>query len=548
MISIGPLFLILTGVSNIALGLFVLFRNARTHANVLFSCFVFSMALWSTTILLFLHASNEVTAVYYMKGAYVSALFVGLSYYLFAQEFPSRRRAPRLWIRWATISATVVLALYLLLPGTLVTGIVEDTQKYFRQDEFDFLVFAFAFVYLFVGGLITTWIAYFASTLHPQKTQLLYVAVSVTFAGAAGMYYNLFLPSPYLAEFTYIWTGPLFTFFISMMISYAMFRHRLFNIKLALAELMTFALLVILIIRLIIRESVSVFWMDITFLVFAIVLSILIMRSVQKEVSTAQELKQLTKYLSHANARLRVLDKQKTEFVSIASHQLRSPIAAVSGYTSLILEGSYGNIPERLKVPIARIYESSRGLAVMVDDFLNVTRIEQGRMKYANSTFELGSLVEQVIAEVQLLAAQKKLTLTSKSAGRKPITVKGDEGKTKQVVTNVIDNAVKYTQKGTITIELTLEKRVARVTVSDTGIGISPETQAQLFQKFSRAENANSVNVHGTGLGLYIAREMMRAQGGDITVSSPGVDKGSIFVVTVPLHDTSGVSGGESSS
>ncbi len=250
----------------------------------------------------------------------------------------------------------------------------------------------------------------------------------------------------------------------------------------------------------------------------------------------------LARYLANANARLRELDKQKTEFVSLASHQLRSPIAAIRGYTSMLLDGTYGKISPKLKDPLVRVFRSGQQLSIVVDDFLNVTRIEQGRLAYHFQDMDLRELVTDVANDYALAAKTKSLELVVDIACPSEVRVSGDAAKLRQVFSNVLDNAIKYTEHGSVKIALHAlrEQNSAAVTVADSGLGIPPGEQERLFNKFIRASNANSGTVYGSGLGLYIAREIVRAHNGWIHVASPGVGKGTTFTIELPLAKEEG--------
>jgi signal transduction histidine kinase len=279
----------------------------------------------------------------------------------------------------------------------------------------------------------------------------------------------------------------------------------------------------------------------VTFLV-SVVGGILLVRSVEKEIQAREkiefqkkEMEIINLKLSAANDRLKDLDKQKTEFVSFASHQLRSPLTAMKGYASLILEGDYGPITEDLKKAAQIIFDSTKTLAIVVDDYLNVSRIELGQMKYDFASFDLRVLVQDVVDELKPNVEKAGLKLESNFEEGVAYTVKGDKEKLKQVVTNIVDNSVKYTPSGKISISLEEDNKKIRLIVTDTGIGIAKEVIPKLFSKFSRAANANKTNMRGTGLGLFIAREIVNAHKGKIWVESEGDGKGSKFVVEIPV-------------
>jgi signal transduction histidine kinase len=193
------------------------------------------------------------------------------------------------------------------------------------------------------------------------------------------------------------------------------------------------------------------------------------------------------------------------------------------------LEGDFGELPKHLESPMKTVFHSCESLANIVEDFLNISRIEQNRMKYELSEFAVGDILGQVLEELKPTFAQKGLTVEKMIDDG--IMVKADKGKIKQIINNIIDNSIKYTPKGGISVRLEKNDGNALITVKDTGIGINPKTIPKLFQKFSRAEDAAKANIMGTGLGLYVASQMIKAQGGHIWVESEGDGKGSTFFI-----------------
>jgi signal transduction histidine kinase len=202
----------------------------------------------------------------------------------------------------------------------------------------------------------------------------------------------------------------------------------------------------------------------------------------------------------------------------------------------MMLEGSFGTVPPPLREPLERISESSALMASSVEDYLSVSRIESGNMKYNCSAFNLANETEKIVDDLRRTAIKKGLVLTSKNDLTTPTLVSADLGKTQQIIHNLLTNAIKYTPRGSITVHIheSKKEKCVAVDVIDTGIGMSEETIAELFGKFVRAKNAHHVNASGTGLGLYIAREMARKMGGDIVATSHGEGNGSRFRLTLP--------------
>ena len=180
-------------------------------------------------------------------------------------------------------------------------------------------------------------------------------------------------------------------------------------------------------------------------------------------------------------------------------------------------------------------------LASIVDDYLNVSRIELGSIRYTFETINLKDLVENVVAELKpnidkAKNVNFKLNIADPQADYQ---MTADKDKLKQVIANLVDNSIKYTPKGDVNVSLVHDKATHKLIfkVQDTGIGISPEILPKLFQKWSRADNANKTNIKGTGLGLYVAKEIINAHHAQMRAESPGEGKGSTFVVELePLN------------
>jgi signal transduction histidine kinase len=198
----------------------------------------------------------------------------------------------------------------------------------------------------------------------------------------------------------------------------------------------------------------------------------------------------------------------------------------------MLLDGDFGPVEGEVKDAITKVYASTNDLVVLVGDYLDVSRIEQGRMQYDFSTFDLRDLAGTVVTELKPNIEKAKLQLDFDYDQNGEFRVNADQGKIKQVVSNLIDNSVKYTPKGSIHVWIA-HTRPGKVTlsISDTGVGIHPEVLPRLFEKFTRAPDASKTNIMGTGLGLYVAKKMIEAHHGQIWAEPAGVGKGSSFFI-----------------
>ncbi|MBU1755081.1 HAMP domain-containing histidine kinase [Patescibacteria group bacterium] len=316
-------------------------------------------------------------------------------------------------------------------------------------------------------------------------------------------------------------------------IAVLMVRFKTFHAGILAAQALVVALLILVGSQLTFVRSTTNVVLTIVALILTALMGTYLIRSVQRETAQRKRIEKLATDLSEANGRLKQLDQLKSEFLSVASHQLRAPITAIRGYTSNIIDGSYGSVPTYIVDPLKVIYESSRLMASSIEDYLNISRIEQGRMKYEKSEFDVSDLTHRVVNELEPVATAKGLKLLFSTSG--PAKITADIGKMKQVITNLIDNAIKYTTEGSVSVGVTIAGPVVRMTVKDTGVGINADDIEKLFSKFTRARDANSVNTTGTGLGLYVAKQLTEGNGGKVWVESEGVGKGATFIVEMPV-------------
>jgi len=326
------------------------------------------------------------------------------------------------------------------------------------------------------------------------------------------------------------------TFFMAMM-GTLIVRFKTFNVGMVASQALLIVLVILTASQFTYVASRTGTVITAVTLVFTAIIGIILVRSVKKEIAQRAELLVLTGKLEKANVRLKDLDKLKSEYVSIASHQLRSPLTAIRGYASLLREGNYGKIPVKGLEALERIEDSSKLMAIGIEDYLNVSRIESGNMKYNYADFNLKDETEKVCDDLRAEALKKGLTIIFRSDLNSRGVINADIGKTIQILQNLINNSVKYTPKGSIRVLVrddVVRKKIF-VDIVDTGIGMDEDALETVFEKFERASNANSVNISGTGLGLYVALKMAEAMKGGITAHSEGANRGSRFTIEMPL-------------
>jgi signal transduction histidine kinase/MFS family permease len=256
-----------------------------------------------------------------------------------------------------------------------------------------------------------------------------------------------------------------------------------------------------------------------------------------------QRIEDATKELRTSNEALHKLDEAKDEFVSMASHQLRTPLTSVKGYISMVLEGDAGKITNVQRQLLGEAFTSSERMVHLINDFLNVSRLQTGKFMLEARPIDLAKVITQEVDSLKTTAGARGLALSYRAPSSFPILYI-DEGKIRQVIMNFIDNAIYYSdEEKTITVSLVTEDGDAIFKVHDTGIGVPKAEQAHLFSKFFRATNARKQRPDGTGVGLFLAKKVIVAHGGSIVFESTE-GEGSTFGFRLPIkrlsaaHDT----------
>lgn len=544
-------------VINSALALLILTNSANKSSGRVYSGITVMTLSWIWSIVFYRLSSPE-HVLLWTKILYISATFIASNFLFFTYLFPIAEKFP--WWKKTLI----------FIPNLAVIGLVYFTDLIIKnaavrpglENSIEFgklyILYVIYILSYFIYSFVRLFIKYYRLEDKLQRRQAMYILVGYLISANIAFGSNLILP--WLGYFNFNWLGQVSTVFIVTFATYAIVKHQLFNIKAVTAELFIGFLWIFLIIRIILGQNTQEKLLSGGLLAISIVIGVFLIRSINSEVRARQEIEKLAVDLADANDRLKELDKQKTEFVSLASHQLRGPLTAIKGYGSMLLEGDFGELQTEVKEAVEKMYKSTQDLVVVVGDYLDVSRIEQGRMQYDFSTFDLRELVQTVATELRPTVENAHLKLDFDCTPNTPdakFFINADKGKIKQVLGNIIDNAAKYTPQGSIHIWLskkngqglvgqpqneatqnTSNTAKVLVAISDTGVGIHPDVMPKLFAKFTRAPDASKTNILGTGLGLYVARKMIEAHNGRIWAESAGTGKGSTFFIELDSVNT----------
>jgi signal transduction histidine kinase len=310
------------------------------------------------------------------------------------------------------------------------------------------------------------------------------------------------------------------------LLAYLIVRYKAFNIKLLGAQALVISLVALIGSQFLFVQSMTAQVLTGVTLAISGWIGLMIIRSV--------------KLIDHQKDELAKASQEKSEFMSFAAHQIRTPITVIKGYASNMLEGDYGVLPAEATKQVQKMLISANDLIYLIADYLDKAKIELNQLKYAMNPFDLKATVTKVVGDFRIGAEHHNVPVKLAIPEGVDFTISADESKIKQIVGNLIDNSIKYNVEGghvDVSLERDEEKKTVRIIVADNGKGIAPETMPYLFLKFGRGSTAEKSSINGTGLGLYLAKEMLDHHNGSIHAESEGLGKGSKFIVELPIGE-----------
>jgi len=535
--------------SNLALGIFVFLKGKKEEINRIFFACILAASGW--LISLFLFYVVDLPELVLWIGRFNFAIIFPLLYFLVKFAFIFPRRIVFVPKRISTILACWIFVVTAL---TLFTSFVDKEEIIIAPGQRETVYGPFYFLYILhyiIFSVITVGLLIYKRKRlrrRIEKIQVEYILIGLVLALFFGFTTNIFLYSLGLSGIANY--GPLATVIFSTCVTAAIFKHYLFNIKVIATELFTVLLVFVLLISVFVAQTPTQKILNSAIFLGSLFFGISLIKSVVREIRLreesqrlAQKSQRLAQDLQKAYNELKKLDEAKSEFIAMASHQLRTPLTIIKGLVSMLIEGTYGDPPERFKKPLKNIFSSNERLVRIVNDLLSISKIELGKLEILKEKAQIENLIKTVVQELKPQAEKKKLYLKwEKPKGPIP-EIEIDPLKIRQVIFTVIDNAIKYTRKGGITIRVKFQKLNPKINkksllieISDTGEGMTREEAKKIFESFTRGAAGIKLWTQGTGLGLYLAKKYIELHHGKIWAESPGKGLGSTFYISLPLN------------
>lgn len=499
--------------------------SSKKELKLWFLLMTISILFWANFSYLGSRTPNiEIAILFYKLNWAAVTLFLSSFFYFYVIHFLKNQKTA-LYIGHVITTISLILFSASIFSGLVIANVVHrdwGNEIIFGPlgDLFNVFSAVVAFIVIFYS------LRGYRSLSAEMRNKIHFLLGGIFIFIVANLIFNVG-SQIFFQSVQYQFLGDFSSIFLLGFTAYASIQHRLFDVKVLATEGITTVLLIVLFSRIFISQSETGRIIDICIFIIALIFSGLLIRSIKNEVQQKQRLQELTEQLKE-------LDARKDEFLSIATHELRAPMTAIKGYISMLLDGDAGKLPTEAESFLKVAQSSTDRLIRLVNNMLNVARIEQGRQVYQMGMVNLTQVINTVFDEFKIDAEKRNLKylLTIKPNLNDSVYV--DLDRIHEVVANLISNAIKYTDKGKVEVVLyNPTPSTIRLEVVDSGMGIPLENQSQIFQKYYRVQDRMERKT-GTGLGLYISKVLVEKFAGKIGFTSV-TDKGSTFWFELPL-------------
>jgi signal transduction histidine kinase len=503
---------IIAVIGILVLAVIVFLRNRASITSRSFFFFAFITTLWGISNYFLYRFEDPANALLALRFHIFLSIWHAYAFFQLAYVFPSEKKELPVWHRYVLLPLAFFSSTLLLIPFVFnkVSNLI-PTDEVINPEKSQGVIMAAIVTVAFLSGGISALFRRIAITKGDERRQVMLMFTGMSLTAGLLLLFSFIIPIGF-KNFDFVPYGALFIFPVIVFTAYAIYIVELFHVKNIFAGMFTFFLAVVSLIELVIAETIEQLLLRVAVFLLTIIIGVQLVKNTF-EIELANE--------------------QKSELMSFATHEIRTPITVMRGYATMLLDGDKGDISPPVKDLLQKIMIAGNDVTNLLTEYLDKSKIELDQLEYIPTSFDAKLVVNEVLAIFAIHADQKGLTLTKAVSSTKKYTVHVDRAKLREILTNVLDNAIKYTPKGSIEVSIKSISGYVTIKVSDTGVGIEKDVMPSLFKEFSRAD-LQKVNILGSGIGLYLAKKFAEAQDGKIWAESEGKDKGAQFYIQFP--------------
>ena len=514
---------------------YLVLRGKKDSAGKVFSIFILCISLWSFGLALFSFFSNLYLIQIITRFYYVAAAGIAFFFFLFSLYFPVRKEKVKKFDFLITVVPYLLLIAFFIFDQKYLIEQVyflSNGTKAVIINYYNYVAYSIFFILYVVAGYISLIRTYRRSNDIQVRVQIRFIIIGTLVPYLLAMFFNLLLP---VINYQYVWIGPIFALAVVAVILYAIFKHRLFDVKVIATEVLVSVLWIFILTRTFISENIQDEITNLALLFLTIVVGIFLIRSVRKEVDSRERIQKLAVNLEAANA-------GQQQFIHYLNHESKGYLTEDNAVLAAVRDGDFGEAPAELQKMATTVLRKNRRAVDDIDEMILSADLGSGAVRYTMEPFDLAAETRAFVEEYQPDAEEKgqKLEFVTEPAGA-DFTIVGDKRRLmRHALKNYLKNAIVYTPAGgaiIVTLSRAGEGKDAKVTlgVRDSGVGITPEDKARLFTEGGKGLHSTDVNPNSTGRGLYIVKQIIEAHHGRVFADSAGAGKGSTFGFEVPV-------------
>jgi len=525
-------FLVIVVCLSLLLGFGVLSADKKSRTNKFYFLTSLAISFWVLSSYFTYYDPLSSHSLIFARINFCAVMFFAISMFGFIKNFPKVNNFSKPGIIF--IFSGILISIFSLFSPQIIQNItVDGSLRTWHFGSFINVYYVFAIVAAFLP--ITSLLLKQKTFGSDEKIKIKFLLIGISLVAIFNIVFNIIVPIV-LPNLNIYWLGDYSLIFFLGFTAYAITKHHLFNIKLIATESIVIFLSMALLVEMFLSSNVTEIVLKGIIWIIASYGGIILIKSVKVEIKQREDLAKLAKELENANQHLKDIDKLKDDFLSMASHELNTPIAAIEGYLSMILqEGMGGKIPDKAREYLETVFASSQRLANLVKDLLNVSRIESGRIHIIYEQKQIGEIIDQAMMEVASKAREAKHTMTFEKPKKAMPATWFDVTRVTEILINMLGNSIKYTPDGgKIVVRAVADDQKIVVSVEDNGKGIPKGRGEGVFDKFTQVDVMKD-EVKGTGLGMYIAKKFIELMNGKIWFQSAGEGKGTTFYFSLPV-------------